>query len=483
MSQTFDTVIAVGVGLLAALLTGNAVAAFFNTRQLNGDAAWVAHTHEVIDALRDLSSTVKDAETGQRDYLLTGEDAYLDPYRAAVSTATDKIDRVQGLTLDNRGQQERIPRLREVVAADLDQLRRVADLRNDKDADPARRLPAIRESRTATGAVNGLVGEMEKEERDLLLTRQTATDRAYFVAVLTGLLSDGVGLLAYVLLVWFGRLSLQARARAAALLRHERELLHATLSSIGDGVIAADADGRVTFLNAVAENLTGWTTAEAVRRPIDDVFRIANEQTRQPVETPVARVLREGNIVGLANHTVLLARDGTVRPIDDSAAPIRDGKQGVSGVILVFRDVAERRRAEETLRENEERLRLAQEGGGFGSWEWTIASNRVLWSPSLEAIHGLAPGTFPARSRRTSGTCTPTTENPSFVRSGRRWRGARITTSNTASSGRMAASTGWRPGANCSETSPAGRCGWSASAWTPRNGSTTRSVFAGSARN
>ena len=120
-----------------------------------------------------------------------------------------------------------------------------------------------------------------------------------------------------------------------------------TLASIGDAVIATDTEGRVTFLNAVAQELTGWTTEDAEGKPLEAVFAILNEKTRQPVENPVERVLREGVVVGLANHTVLIARDGTERPIDDSAAPIRDAAGKMIGVVLIFRDVTEQRRAEQ----------------------------------------------------------------------------------------------------------------------------------------
>ena len=123
-----------------------------------------------------------------------------------------------------------------------------------------------------------------------------------------------------------------------------------TLASIGDAVISTDAEGRVTFMNGVAEALTGWPQAEALGRPLPDVFHIVNERTRQPVENPVLRALREGTIVGLANHTVLIARDGTERPIDDSAAPMRDEGGDLLGAVLVFRDVTERKRAEEVRR-------------------------------------------------------------------------------------------------------------------------------------
>jgi PAS domain S-box-containing protein len=140
---------------------------------------------------------------------------------------------------------------------------------------------------------------------------------------------------------------LAARQRAERELASERERLRITLASIGDAVISTDAEGRVTYLNEVAEKLTGWTQAEARGRPLPDVFHILNEQTREPAENPALRALREGVVVALANHTVLKARDGTETPIDDSAAPMLDESGAPVGVVLVFRDVTERQRDEE----------------------------------------------------------------------------------------------------------------------------------------
>ncbi len=139
---------------------------------------------------------------------------------------------------------------------------------------------------------------------------------------------------------WFGvTFDIHARKRAEA----EREEAIArwttTLHSIGDAVIATDVEGRVTFMNEVAEKLTGWTMAESLSRPLREVFRIVNEETRHPVEDPVSKVLRHGGIVGLANHTVLVRRDGTDIPIDDSASPIRSASSELFGVVMVFRDV------------------------------------------------------------------------------------------------------------------------------------------------
>ena len=130
-----------------------------------------------------------------------------------------------------------------------------------------------------------------------------------------------------------------------AYMRRTAETLGATLASIGDAVLVTDASGRVKTLNREAERLTGWTEEEARGQPIEEVFRIVNEQTRRPVENPVRRVLREGTVVGLANHTFLIARDGTMRPIDDSGAPVRHHSGRVPGVVLVFRDDSARRSA------------------------------------------------------------------------------------------------------------------------------------------
>ena len=143
-------------------------------------------------------------------------------------------------------------------------------------------------------------------------------------------------------------------------LAEQSEWLHTTLVSIGDAVIVTDSAGRVTLLNPVAEALTGWKE-DASGRELNEVFRTVNVTTHRPVETPVNKTLREVAVTGLPDHTLLIARDGTERPIDDSAAPIRDDRGKIIGTVIVFRDVTERKRAEEELlrfqRELEDRVR------------------------------------------------------------------------------------------------------------------------------
>ncbi len=135
------------------------------------------------------------------------------------------------------------------------------------------------------------------------------------------------------------------RKRAEIALLESEQRWATTLASIGDAVIATDLTGRLTFMNAVAENLTGWTLKEASMKPVTEVFSIINEHTRQRVKDPVAKVIENGMIVGLANHTVLVRKDGTEVPIDDSGAPIMDKNGKTTGVVLVFRDITERKQA------------------------------------------------------------------------------------------------------------------------------------------
>ncbi len=148
-----------------------------------------------------------------------------------------------------------------------------------------------------------------------------------------------------------------AEVEAQREVAEQRERLRVTLGSIGDAVLTTDAAGRVSYLNPVAERLTGWSSEDASRQPLEQVFRIINEDSRQTEDNPAARVLREGKIVGLANHTLLLSRDGREIAIDDSAAPIRDAHGEVVGVVLVFRDVTDRRAAEKLMAEQAAELR------------------------------------------------------------------------------------------------------------------------------
>ena len=183
---------------------------------------------------------------------------------------------------------------------------------------------------------------------------------------------------------------IETRKRAEMAVIQHREWLRVTLTSIGDGVIATDTNARVLFLNDVASDLTGWKPTEANGQPITTVFHILNQKTRQTVENPVNRVLQEGIIVGLANHTVLISRTGAEKMIADSGAPIRDRLGNTLGTVLVFRDVTEDYAQAALIRENEERLRTVLASMPVMLTATDSPGNLVAWNKECERVTGFS---------------------------------------------------------------------------------------------
>ncbi len=181
------------------------------------------------------------------------------------------------------------------------------------------------------------------------------------------------------------------RKRIEADLMAEKERLLVTLASIGDAVIATGTDGRIVLMNRVAENLTGWLQAEAIGHPLSEVFSIINEKTRDVCENPVTRVLECGMVIGLANHTVLVARNGEERLIEDSGAPIRTREGGIVGVVLVFRDVTAKRKLEEDIRQTQKLESIGILAGGIAH-DFNNILTGILGNISLAMLHAEQEG-------------------------------------------------------------------------------------------
>ncbi len=240
----------------------------------------------------------------------------------------------------------------------------------------------------------------------LVMSDVTAVTKSLYESIIPGTIAAGV-----ILAVLLGGVVVLLRRTDAVVLtqqealRKSEELASATLFSIGDGVIACDREGRVVLLNPVAETLTGWTQSDACGRPLEQVFTIINEETRATVDNPVARVLREGKIVGLANHSLLIARDGSERPVADSAAPLTDLKGAIRGVVLTFRDQTRERQGE---RFRQDYQTLFQEMlDGFAVHELLYdarglpADYRFLAvNPAFERLAGLEAASLPGRTVR-----------------------------------------------------------------------------------
>lgn len=353
---TFEVKLRAAFGLAMLVLVALAATAWYAAHEMRQATAWVAHSHEILDRLAQTKSDSLLIELNAQSYRLTNDTAHLAARDAAIAARELSLRRISELTADNPRQQAQWAQLRATVDERLAIARRSELLRRTEGAEAAQAHAATAPLRETRERLFQILREMNAEEHRLLQERaadqtEVRNFRTLLTAIITLLLA---ALLAatYVMI----RRQLAERKQAEAALRTSEESLATTLHSIGDGVLATDTAGRITRMNPVAERLTGWPQGEAQGQPVAEVFHIINEQTRAPAEVPVAKVLASGALQGLANHTLLIARDGTEWPVADSAAPIRDADGQVIGVVLVFRDVTVERTAEQALRQLNESL-------------------------------------------------------------------------------------------------------------------------------
>ncbi len=367
--------------LIIGLLTANGWFAFYNIRRLYQEAGLVAHTYQTIGTVQNISWVLTEAESAQRGYLLTGEPRFLELYRMAAPAINDHLAELSRLTADNPFQNERIAVFKNSINKRLKILHDNLSLRTPKGFASARAAGYLTRGKAEMDAVRGQIREFIDEEKQLLGQRSQNASNAFNIALLTSLLANFICLAAILGLIFAVRRHLAAREKAAAVLFEQREQFRITLASIGEGVITTDPGGRVTYLNAVAQSLTGWSSREASGQPLEKVFNIVNEDTRVPVENPVTRVLNYGRTVELPNQAVLIAKDGMQKPIEDSAAPIKDEDDHIRGVVLIFKDVTEVRRSQNELHQSALRYRhLAEE---------LSKSNRELEQFAYVASHDL----------------------------------------------------------------------------------------------
>ena len=332
--------IAVGVSSIVLIVAG--FIAHRSVQILANTSDEILSSKELELSLERLLSSLRDAETGQRGYIVTGSEDYLFPYDSALREIDGRLRTVEARVKARNGSAAELQQLDGLVKIKLEELARSIELQRSGQRAAAIALVRSNEGKSAMDAIRAMIGErvlVEQRNVERLMGLERDARRATLRASVSvsALAVSFMCVLAYVV------------RRGSARLRLSEERLATTLRSIGDAVIATDAQGNVTMINPVAEKLTGWSLADAAGRPLDEIFRIVNEQTREIVESPVAKVLREGGIVGLANHTMLIHRAGHETAIEDSGAPICDDCGVTTGVVLVFRDATEERAAKRAL--------------------------------------------------------------------------------------------------------------------------------------
>jgi PAS domain S-box-containing protein len=338
--------------LLAVLVINTAV----TRRQIaiqDNNQGWVEHTQRVLLEISMVESLLKDAETGQRGFLYTGQDRYLEPYNKAVAEVDSRVNNLAELVKDNPRQSARIPQLRSLTGQKLAELASTIELYHAGQKDAARGIVLTDMGRQYMENIRALMAEMGRDESALEAARLQDVNSSARTLVRTLYIATSLAVIGLLFLAMYIMREMDQREKHAGEIREREEWFRVTLGSIGDAVIATDKNGIVSYVNQIAEDLTGIKLAEARGKAIHDVFPIFNEHTRRPVDNPVAKVLESGRIMGLANHTVLQRRDGELIPIEDSAAPIYDDQNQLRGVVMVFRDVTLEKQSQSVMRKAE----------------------------------------------------------------------------------------------------------------------------------
>ena len=287
MNATTRKVVNVGYGLALALLAANALLAYLDIRAIVRGNWWVQHSREVVAQLERAASTLKDAETGQRGYLLTGKDEYLKPYVDAANGLDKELDRLFTLTADNPDQQARLAELRRIAGEKIDELGRTVALMRKGDRDAALAVVQTDRGKALMDRARALVVEMRGEEDRLLTQRSAAASNAVWRAVASVVVATIIVALSLLLVAYLKRREDAERDRAVEALRLSEEWLSRMMESIGDGVVATDGRGRVRLMNPVAQALTGWTQARGGRQAGGG--GLPSSSTRRPGGPPRAR--------------------------------------------------------------------------------------------------------------------------------------------------------------------------------------------------
>jgi PAS domain S-box-containing protein len=361
------------IGAVILLALGVAVS-FLAFSQMENAAEARQRNYVALASADDLLFKLRDAEASQRVYLLGGDEAFLAPYLVARESLMAQLAALRQLALIPAADQH-LDALAPLLEAKLTDMSRIIELRRKREIAAALTAASSGEGKRLMEAIRAEMGSFTRIEQDALVQHESGFQsnmRRLFSMLVTASLFVLLFALAFAYLIYRQTqqglknlvhletghlLEIQEATntqlqQANATLRDSEEKLAVTLNSIGDAVIATDAQARITRLNPIAEKLTGWTQAQAMGRPVAEVFAIINKETREPAVIPVLDTLAHGTVQGLANHTVLVARDGSECDIADSCAPIRDRDGQVVGAVLVFRNVSEEYAVQQALRDS-----------------------------------------------------------------------------------------------------------------------------------
>jgi PAS domain S-box-containing protein len=366
--------IGAGIAAVVLLVALGVAVSLWTFRQIEEAAAVRKHTYAVLSDAADLMSALKDAETGMRGYLLTGDEVFLEPYLAVHAGISDRLKELRQRTLVVAAQKH-LEAMAPLVDAKLAHMSQAIELRRNHDIHAALAVVRNSQGKPLMDSIRAEMHGLNQIEEGVLVQREAEFHSSMRYLLTLIIIISLLALLLALALVWSVYRETQQRLKnlvhletrhlleiqeatnnkleqANATLRDSEGNLAVTLNSIGDAVIATDAKARITRLNPIAEQLTGWTQADAIDHPVEEIFHIINQETREPATIPVMETLAHGTVQGMANHTVLISRDGSECAIADSCAPIRDRDDRVVGAVLVFRNVSKEYAVQQALRDS-----------------------------------------------------------------------------------------------------------------------------------
>ncbi|MGH8288374.1 MAG: ATP-binding protein [Steroidobacteraceae bacterium] len=346
-------------GIALAVLIGGALIGYLNAQRLIANERLTAHSDDAIVNLTRLLSTLRDAEQSQRSYLLTGDESYPPAFHADTARIQGEFAKLTFELSASAGQRARVATLQREIGPKLAEVGRTIALEEAGDRPAALAMVGSSASRALMNQIRAQVAAIQNTEYAILERRAAESERNSRTTIAAMVAPTLIAAALLALLFYLGSRNLRGQRRAAAEIATERERLRVTLGSIGDAVLTTDRDGCINFVNPPAEALTGWSSRQMLGKPLAEVLQIVNEQTRARVESPAARTVRDGTLVGSADNTLLIRKDGSERPIDERAAPILDAEGVAIGCVLVFRDVTDRRRIEQQTYEMMMELRAA----------------------------------------------------------------------------------------------------------------------------
>jgi diguanylate cyclase (GGDEF)-like protein/PAS domain S-box-containing protein len=301
---------------------------------------WVRHTNEVLRNLQDLLSAIQSVESSYRGFVITGDEQSLKPYKDSILRYQQEDTIIHDLTVDNPIQQHRIPTLERLADQQIQYAETIIGLRRTKGLEVAADSLRDGDGRRTMDDFQGAVREMQDEELHLLVLRDKDAKQRLGQAKTVLILGTVVGLLIAAAAGKSVQRDSSRRGLAEDALFVEKERAQVTLNCIGDAVACTDSSGNLTFLNLVAEKMTGWSWREAAGRPMAEVFRILDAATRETTPNPMRMAVGQNRTVHLPSNCILIRRDGFEIPIEDSVSPIHDREGQTTGAVIVFRDVS-----------------------------------------------------------------------------------------------------------------------------------------------